>query len=99
MSVTSSQKDGEIVINIDGRFDFSSHGDFNRAFVSSDGSLNHYTVDLTGASYLDSSALGMLLLLREHAGNDSERVVLRNPSPEVRNLLEIANFQQLFRIT
>ena len=99
MSVTSNQKEGEIVIRIDGRFDFSSHADFNRAFVNSDGALNHYTVDLSGASYLDSSALGMLLLLREHAGNDSERVVIKNPSPEVRNLLQIANFMQLFKIT
>ena len=55
-------------------------------------------VDLGGATYLDSSALGMLLLLRDHAGGDRAEVRLINGNDDVRKVLSISNFQQLFVI-
>ena len=55
-------------------------------------------VDLKGATYLDSSALGMLLLLRDHAGGDHARISLVNCNPDVRKTLSISNFEQLFQI-
>ena len=51
-------------------------------------------VDLSRTSYLDSSALGMLLLLRERCAD----VRVENASDDVRKVLEIANFQRLFEL-
>ncbi len=78
------------------RFDISSHGDFREAYSRYDPGLN-YVVDLRATEYIDSSALGMLLLLRKHAG-DTGRVKLLGPQPEVRNSLSIVNFDTLFVI-
>ncbi len=50
------------------------------------------------ATYLDSSALGMLLLLRDHAGGDAAEVRIVNCNPDVRKILTISNFEQLFEI-
>ena len=58
----------------------------------------NFVVDLSRTSYLDSSALGMLLILREHAGADAE-VTLANPAPAVREILKLSNFDQLFKIS
>ena len=55
-------------------------------------------VDLKDATYLDSSALGMLLLLREHAGGDESDIRVVNSSPDVRKILGISNFDKLFDI-
>jgi anti-anti-sigma factor len=55
-------------------------------------------VDLKDATYLDSSALGMLLLLRDHAGGDSSQVKIVNCNADVKKILTISNFEQLFTI-
>jgi len=60
--------------------------------------MNAYIVDLKDATYLDSSALGMLLLLRDHAGGETAHVRIVNCNPDVRKILTISNFEQLFNI-
>ena len=57
-----------------------------------------YEVDMGAANYIDSSALGMLLLLRDHAGGDQADVGIINCSADVRKILTISNFDQLFKI-
>ena len=57
-----------------------------------------YIVDLSATEYLDSSALGMLLLLREHAGGESSNIRISKASPEVKKILDVANFEKLFNI-
>ncbi|PTU73283.1 STAS domain-containing protein [Pseudomonas mangrovi] len=88
----------ELIISVEGRFDFSAHQDFRNAYERVDASPKRYRVDLSNANYLDSSALGMLLLLRDHAGGDNARISLVNCRPDVRKILAISNFEQLFEI-
>ncbi|WJW76428.1 STAS domain-containing protein [Thiohalobacter sp. IOR34] len=97
MKVTSRLADGgkEVVIDINGRFDFSVQKEFREAYQHHDGKLN-YRVNLADTEYMDSSALGMLLLLREHAGNVDHRVRLAGAKGAVRKILEVANFDKLF---
>ncbi|MET0126447.1 STAS domain-containing protein [Pseudomonas caspiana] len=99
MSVTSEfSSDGQqLTIFISGRFDFASHQDFRAAYENL-GSELRYVVDLGGTNYLDSSALGMLLLLRDHAGGERSRISLVNCSPDVITILTISNFSKLFHI-
>ena len=40
----------------------------------------------------------MLLLLRDHAGGDSADVRIVHCNPDVRKVLSISNFEQLFSI-
>jgi anti-anti-sigma factor len=95
----SDSADGkELTIRIKGRFDFSTHKDFRSAYESSPSALSSFVVDLREATYLDSSALGMLLLLRDHAGGDGSRVRIVNCNSDVKKILAISNFEQLFTI-
>ncbi|MFI8743978.1 STAS domain-containing protein [Pseudomonas sp. NPDC077186] len=100
MAITSQPSaDGqELTIAIRGRFDFASHQEFRDAYERVNITPRRYLVDLQGTSYLDSSALGMLLLLRDHAGGDAAQIRLLNCSSDVRKILAISNFEQLFRI-
>ena len=96
---TSSGTDGKLIIKIQGRFDFSVHQDFRNAYEGPSEKPTSFLIDMSGTSYLDSSALGMLLLLRDFAGGDSADISISNASADVRKILTISNFEQLFKIT
>lgn len=88
----------ELTIKVDGRFDFSAHQEFRDAYESISTDVNNYVVDLSSTSYLDSSALGMLLLLRDHAGGDNANIKITKCNDDVKKILTISNFEQLFTI-
>ena len=91
---TSASDDGKVItLTIDGRFDFSLHKDFREAYKENPDNVE-YRVDLSGTEYLDSSALGMLLLLKKHAENG--QVIIQKPNAEVERVLTIANFDKVF---
>lgn len=100
MAVASQLSDdgAELVIRVTGRFDFSAHQEFRDAYESLREQPDRYRVDMRDTSYLDSSALGMLLLLRDHAGGDNADVKIVNCNADVRKILAISNFEQLFAI-
>jgi anti-anti-sigma factor len=80
------------------RFDFRVHREFRDAYSGSDGTRTKYVIDLNETNYMDSSALGMLLLLREHSAGDNSRLILKNVKPDLLKILRISNFDQLFTI-
>ncbi len=100
MGVTSQMSaDGsELVIGISGRFDFSAHHDFRQAYEQAGAGAERYVLDFNHTEYLDSSALGMLLLLREFAGGAEADVRIVNCGEGVLKILTTANFQKLFTI-
>ena len=62
-------KDGKVLtISIAGRFDIATYKDFGEAYKDQLGSVIKWVLDMTEVEYLDSSALGMLLMLRERSG-------------------------------
>jgi anti-anti-sigma factor len=101
MSVSQEvSSDGKKVqINITGRFDYKLSQAFRDSYrrVPGQDCVSYY-VDLSDASYMDSSALGMLLLLREHAKCRGGSVFIERPSKQIDNILKVANFEQLFTI-
>ncbi|MBF6028716.1 STAS domain-containing protein [Pseudomonas sp. P115] len=101
MSVESEVSlDGKkLTIAIKGRFDFGSHQTFREAYERFYKVPELYVVDLKETTYLDSSALGMLLLLRDHAGGDDADVRVINSNSDVRKILGISNFDKLFDIS
>ena len=87
------------MIKIQGRFDFSVHQEFRNAYESAAEKPRSYNIDMSSTSYLDSSALGMLLLLRDYAGGDSSNITISNANDDVKKILTISNFEQLFKLT
>ena len=92
--------DGKVRIRLNGRFDFSAHRIFRDSYAASLNAddVRELEVDLGAVDYLDSSALGMLLMLREKAEAANKIVSLANCRGSVRQVLDIANFGKLFPI-
>jgi len=101
MTVRLTRQDHQAILTIHGRFDFSLHSEFRKC---SEEALDvqqarEIVVNLSRVDYLDSSALGMLLVLREKAsGNARNEVVLAGARGMVMQVLEVANFGRMFRI-
>jgi len=98
MSIATSVNGNGLTVQVEGRFDFSAHQEFRDAYEKTEDSVKNYVIDMSRATYLDSSALGMLLLLRDHAGGDSANVRITKCNQDVKKILTISNFEQLFTI-
>lgn len=98
LSVQALPGNKVVTVTIEGRFDFTLYRAFRDAYTPYKESGTSYVLDLAKADYLDSSALGMLLQLREHAGGETANIRIVNCRPTLAKILKIANFQRLFAI-
>ena len=88
------------VIRLTGRFDFSGHREFRHCYEAAlqEPAIRRIDVDLKAVEYLDSSALGMLLLLKEQADARSLPVALLHCGGPVKEILDVANFGVMFEM-
>ena len=98
INMTVSEDGNKVTIAVAGKFDFQLYDEFRASYADTAGAGIEYVVDLAATEYLDSSALGMLLLLREHAGGETSNIHITEASPEVRKILDVANFGKLFQL-
>lgn len=96
----SIRSDGEVkVLILRGRFDFEAYKRFRESCLTVIETNPHaLLLQLTEVTYLDSSALGALLNLKDKADNKSIEVKIQGCSPIVREVLEVANFHRVFEI-
>jgi len=93
-----SQDNNQVIISVNERFDFSLHQLFRDAYSQCvDQDLN-YILDLSNTDYMDSSALGMILLLKDHVDLHASKLIISKPSDAVNKILEIAQFHRLMTI-
>lgn len=94
-----SSADNTLNITIEGRFDYDCHQDFSTSYKElSQPAQKKYLIDLSRVNYMDSSALGMLLVLRERVGGDRSDITLVGANSEIKKVLDIANFEKLFTV-
>lgn len=93
-----SNDEKQITVIVEGQFNFSLHQHFRDAYSKYSNQGAVFTVDLSRTDYMDSSALGMLLLLKDHATSVSGKLVIHKPNAAVAKILEIAKFQRLMEI-
>lgn len=101
MSVYFHLRDAEACIQIHGHFNLALHGAFRDACkrLFSHTGLQAIEVDLMETEYLDSSALGMLLVLRDQAHDHGIRqILISNTRPAIRQLFSLAKFDTFFEI-
>lgn len=87
-------------IAIPERFDFSFHKSFTEQYnkileEKSGGTIN---LDFSRVLYLDSAALGMIVLLQKRAKASGHVVEITNAKGTALEVLEIANFDKMITI-
>ena len=101
MNIRFNVQDNKAVLALTGRFDFTVHKEFRNVTekLLETESLKEIELNLQDVDYLDSSALGMLLLLKDHANQKGATIAISGCQDTVKQILEVANFSKLFKIS
>lgn len=97
LNIGMSDDGATTTITLPEKFDFSIHSDFRQMYQNSH--TKKFVLDMRKTEYMDSAALGMLLQLREHIGNERSAIKVTNTKENVREILEIANFDKLLELS
>jgi len=98
VSSNFSKESKQLLICVEDRFDFSLHKTFRDSYTQIEAKDINYILDLSDTQYMDSSALGMILLLKEYVDMHAGKLVIRKPNDTVNKILEIAQFHRLMTI-
>jgi anti-anti-sigma factor len=97
MKIAKNLKDMTLDVTLSGKFTFSDH----RAFREILEQLNQHDVSqivlhLGQVEFVDSAALGMLLLARDEASQQQKSLILSGASGQVKKMFGMARFDTLF---
>ena len=87
-----------LTIMIRGRLDFKVRQEFREAYENTPTKPGSVIIDLQETEFMDSSGLGMLLLLRDYLRADQSMIRLRNAGDKLSKVLAVANFDKLFTV-
>lgn len=99
MQVTERQEGDVTVVKLEGRFDFASRREFKDAvdrLQTTNSSL--IVLDLEHVAFVDSSALGLLVIAHQNFKSKHKRLTIANPQPIVRQVLELANVPKMIPV-
>ena len=100
MCINAALDKNSATLYLVGQFTFSAHRDFKSAYMRQldNDKIGSIIIDLGGIDYLDSAALGMLLVLRDQVAKTCKSLFLTRPSPISARTFDIAGFNKLFVI-
>ena len=98
MAIDVKEKNNLITIQLNGSFDVSQYERFKSICEGYKTPEYKFENDFKNTVYMDSFALGMLLLLREQTKGDKEKGQLINVSGTGLRIIEMAQFYQVFKL-
>lgn len=87
-----------LTLVLQGKFDYTCQQEFQNAYQNLSEVPEQFILDVLGLRSLDSSALGMLLLLRTYAGDDDADIKIVNAKADIYKLMCSCKFDDLFVI-
>lgn len=99
MNYTTQQNGDQVTMTLTGDLKMADQSDFKSLLEEcSDGGPQKFRLNLSGISHIDSSGLGMLLMLNDTVKNNGGSVVLVNPAEGPSHAFQLARFDELFTI-
>ncbi|MFT7433770.1 MAG: anti-anti-sigma factor [Alphaproteobacteria bacterium] len=96
----NKQSDDNYEIKLEKSFDFENHGDF-RFYVKKiiDADAKKLSINFQDVEYIDSSALGMLMLAKHETDQHNCELQLSNvKNGHAKDVLNLVKFNQIFTI-
>lgn len=99
MAISDSLRGDHAELKLDGRLTFSDMSDYRRRLNKLlSQSVSCMDISLSGLEFMDSAALGMLVVTQEECEKHGVSLSLHQPRGDVQNLLRLTNFYNRFRI-
>lgn len=86
------------VLRLPSRFDYSYHRQFGEQYAPlvEGVACKEIVLDFSQVEYLDSSALGMMVLLQKKASGQAIKVKIKGARGATDEILKMANMQRIF---
>ena len=83
-----------------GQFDFYSNKEFRRTYdpALKNNQITEIEINLAHVNHIDSSPLGMLLVLNDKVGEAGEKIVLSGATGTLVDVIKIASSESLFTL-
>lgn len=86
-------------LTLSGNFTFSDNAKFRGILATlRDAQASSLTLDMAQLEFIDSAALGMLLLLHDEASRSGFSVHMENVTGQIKKMLQLSNFDEIFSI-
>ena len=95
MNITQDTIDGNTILHLDGRFDFGVRKTFKDAVEGASVEGSSVVLDLAKVTFVDSSALGLLVICHQSLKNKNVSFFLVNPQAYVKQVLDLANIGKM----
>ncbi len=95
MNITQESADERTIIHMDGRFDFGARKAFKDAMEEATNRAMPVVLDLEKVTFVDSSALGLLVICHQNLKNKKVPFYLVNPQTYVKQVLDLANIAKM----
>ena len=95
--VKTTVKKDRVILKISGDFDYYMNSSFHRAYKSQPAEYL-FVIDLHHATFIDSSAIGMLLILLDYVGNNKEKLQIVGSNQTIKRALDMARLGEIMTI-
>lgn len=97
MEITKHLKQGTYDITLSGKFTFSDHPEFREILQNMvDKDVRQVVFHMSKVEFVDSAALGMLLLAADEAEKHQKQLMICGAAGQVKKMFDMARFSTLF---
>ena len=97
MEIVKSISQGNFDIRLSGKFTFADNPEFREILNTiADMEVQQVILHMAGVEFVDSAALGMLLLARDEAEKHRKKLVLSGAVGQVKKMFDMARFNTIF---
>lgn len=95
MKITQETHNKKATLRLEGNFTYTQRKAFQEALktVSTD-QVEEVVIDLSQVAFLDSAALGLLMISHRQLEAERRKLSLAYPQPTVRQIIELANLHK-----
>lgn len=95
MKITKEVNNRKVTLKLEGNFTYTQRKPFQEMLkaVAIDG-IDQIVIDLAQVAFLDSAALGLLMISHRQLQTEKRTLSLAYPQPTVRQIIELANLHK-----
>ncbi len=95
MKITQEIHNKKATLRLEGNFTYTQRKPFQEVLKTvSTGDVQEVVIDLSQVAFLDSAALGLLMISHRQLEAERRKLSLAYPQPTVRQIIELANLHK-----
>lgn len=99
MEIVTNIKQGTYNVSLAGKFTFSDHLEFRNLLQQiADNNVTQVVLHMENVDFVDSAALGMLLLALDESEKHQKRLVISGAVGQVKKMFDMARFNTIFNM-